>query len=253
MRWVIALLLLLSRTQAEAGLTTAQLRSVTASPARGAHLDLSLVARDEQGRTRSLGAILGGRPTFLVFVDYTCNTLCGTELLFLGAAIERAKLPRGDARIIAFGMNPKDGPKTARAMEREEIPANLRAQATLLSPDKATIARATSALGFRYLYDPSIDQFAHPAVVYAIAGDGKMLAMLSPFALMTTDLAAALHESGPRETLLQRVWTICYHLAPLQGIYDAGVLRLLAAGAATTLALLAGALMILVARARKSS
>lgn len=251
MKWLIVLALVLTSAGAKAGLTDVELRSIAASTPADARLDPALTAPDENGHFRSLGSVLGGRPAFLVFIDYTCNTLCGTELLFLGAAIERAKLPGGAPRIIAFGINPKDGPAAARAMEEQEIPHELRHEAVFLSPNPATIARATRALGFRYLYDAAIGQFAHPAVIYAIAVDGRVRETLSPFALMTSDLAAALYGRQP-ESFAERIRAICYGLGPLRGVYDRGVMQILAAAGAITLGSVGGVLGLLLLRGKPS-
>src|SRR4051812_42611914 len=92
---------------AEAGLPRSDLAAVTAAPPEGAHLDLTLAAPDTGGTTRTLGAILDGRPGFLSFVDYTCKTLCGTDLAFLSAAIERARLDPSTYRVVVLGIDDK--------------------------------------------------------------------------------------------------------------------------------------------------
>src|SRR5689334_20776877 len=104
MRIAAALALLaLSATTASAGLTRAQISAVGISLPAGAHLDPGLAAPDAAGVMRSIGGILDGRPGFLTFVDYTCSTLCGTDLQLLSDAIQRARLPLADFRILVLG------------------------------------------------------------------------------------------------------------------------------------------------------
>ena len=236
----MALLLALLPGAAQAGLSRAALGGVAIRLPPGAHLDMGLTARDTGGKIRALREIADGHPVFVNFVDYTCNTLCGTDLMLLAAGIERAGLRPGDFRIVVLGIDPKDGAADAIKMEDKEIPPRLRPVSIFLLPDKAVIARATGALGFHYVYDPQIDQFAHPAVVYALGPDGAVRAVLSPLALTGSDLRQALRGPEPL-TLYERIHALCYGYDPVTGVYTPRVSFLLKAGAlATTLAMAAG-------------
>jgi protein SCO1/2 len=249
MRLVAALfVLMLSAGMAEAGLSRAELAAVGVSPpAAGARLDLSLAAPDARGTTRTIGAILQGRPAFLSFVDYTCTTLCGTDLVLLSAAIQHASLNIADYRILVLGIDPKDTAQSADAMEQSQVPAELRAAATFLLPDQDTVARAASALGFHYAYDPANDQFAHPAVVYVIAPDGALRGVLSPFDLTGVDLAKAVAmPSPPSLGLYDRVRLLCYAYDPATGVYSLRINALLKSAAALTIVLLGSAVLILI-------
>lgn len=210
---------------ARAELPRAVLESLSAAPPPGARLDLNLVAPDSRGKTRSIGQILGGKPGFVSFVDYTCNTLCGTDLMLLSDGIQRAGLKPGDIRILVIGIDPKDSAEAAQAMEKAEIPPALQGAATFLLPRPTEIARATAALGFKYAYDRAADQFAHPAVVYAVGPDGTIRAALSPLALTAGDLRQALQPRAP--SLLRRISALCYAYDPLTGAYNLRVTLLL--------------------------
>ncbi|HEX3755784.1 MAG TPA: hypothetical protein VHV26_12000 [Rhizomicrobium sp.] len=236
----MALLFALLPGAAEAGLSRAALDTVAARLPPGAHLDMGISARDTAGTSRSLRDIAGGRPVFLNFIDYTCNTLCGTDLMLLANGIQRAGLRPGDFRIIVLGIDPKDGPADALKMEDKEIPPSLRSVSTFLLPGKAVIAKATGALGFHYVYDPQIDQFAHPVVVYALAPDGAVRSVLSPLSLTIGDLRQAMRGPAP-PSLYQRIHALCYSYDPVTGVYTPRISFLLKlAGFATALLLAAG-------------
>lgn len=221
MKLVTATLLLVIAwmPQATAALSRAQLDTVSVSPPPSARLDPNLAARDINGRVRNIGHALSGRPAFVNFVDYTCNTLCGTDLQLLSNAIQKSHLDSGQYRILVIGIDPKDAPKDAREMERKEIPTALRKNTVLLLPDAQFIRHATAALGFHYVYDPSLDQFAHPATILVIGADGALRATLSPFDLTTTDLRTVLQARIPAPSLIQQVRLLCYAYDPATGIY----------------------------------
>ncbi len=253
MRALLAVLLLaVLASTAKAAVTAAQLAEVGAIPLPRARLDPALTAVDVDGQRHSLAGVLGGQPAFLLFADYTCRTLCGTELFQLGAALTQARLPPGSFHIVVMGIDPKDQAAAAIAMAKAEIPAELQSTTRLLLPDAKTIARATRDLGFRYIYDPSIDQFAHPAVIYVLRPDGSVQGVLSPFDLATVDLKAALSGSGG-EGVVAAVRTLCNGLSLLTGIYDGPVLLATRIGSGAALLFLVGFVGFLIRRRRRLS
>jgi protein SCO1/2 len=252
MKWLLALALYFSlAVAAEAALTEAELAGLAASLPPHARLDPGLAAPDTDGATRTIGGILAGRPAFFTFVDYTCTTLCGTSLALLGGVLERSKLAPSDYRIVVMGLDPKDTPEAARAMAARDIPDELRPAAIFLLPDRDTLARATTMLGFRYVYDAASDQFAHSSAVYALGPDGDVRSVLSPFALTTSDMESAL--AGPQgSSLYERVRLICYRLDPLHGVHTALITAILRITGALTIVLLASAVLLLIRNGRRA-
>lgn len=239
------LMLSLSAAPAMAGLSRAVLETVRAAPPPGARLDVSLAAPDAAGRRHTIAKILGGRPAFVNFVDYTCNTLCGTDLMLLADGIHRAGLAPADFRILVMGIDPKDPAKAALAMENSEIPAALRSASIFLLPDQKTVRQATAELGFHYAYDPAIDQFAHPAVIYVVDAKGKVRDVLSPLALTAGDMRRVVQDAaGAGPTILQQIHALCYGYDPTTGTYNLRVTFLLRVAAAFTLVFLAAGILL---------
>jgi protein SCO1/2 len=230
---------------AHAALSTAQLDSVAVSPPPGARVDPALSARDAHGRTRTLAAVFGGRAAFVNFVDYTCTTLCGTDLALLSQAVMKSRLDRSRYRIVVIGIDPKDNAQAALAMERKEIPAALWPETVLLLPNQKVVRRATAALGFHFVYDPAIDQFAHPAVIYVVGPDGALRRVLSPLALHIANLRGLLQSSTPQPDLFERIRLLCYAYDPATGLYTLRVLTLLKFACIVTVLMLVGALIVL--------
>jgi protein SCO1/2 len=251
MRYAAALLaVLLLASPARAGLSRADLAAVTAAPPPGARLDPNLSAGDAAGRRHTMREWLAGRSVFFDFADYTCHTLCGTELQLLSAGIQHAHLTPADYRIVVFGIDPKDSAKDAIAMAHKEIPPSLMPQTVLLLPGEAAVKRVTAALGFHYAYDAAADQFAHPAAVYVIGSDGGVRQVLSAFALTATDMKAALEAAKPSLSLYDRVRLLCYCYDPATGIYSLRIAWLLRAACFVTLLALGTAVFLFSRRGR---
>jgi protein SCO1/2 len=225
-----------------AGLTKADLAAVAADPPPGARLDLALSAVDAQGHRRTLGDILQGRTAFVAFADYTCNSLCGTVLGLLSGAIAGAHLAPSQYRIVVLGLDPKDPPRAALAMAAAEIPRAQQAAASFLLPDAATVARTTAALGFRYVYDPASDQFAHPAVFYVVGGDGTVRTVMSPFTLTPGAIRNAIAPQGAIPRLREHLRILCYAYDPATGRYSLRILVLLKWAGVVTVLAMAGAI-----------
>lgn len=243
-------------TPAAAGFSAAQLAAVSAAPPPGAALPLALGFRDEAGHPETLGAALGGIPAVVVFADYTCHTLCGPILEFAAAGLAKSGLrPGTDYRLVAIGLDPKDGLDAAREMKSSHIaPGDPVARAAIFLSGRASeIAAATAAVGLRYAYDPEHDQFAHPAAAYVIDGGGRVRRMLSGLGLDGGDLRLALVDAGQGAvgTFADQIRLLCYGYDPVRGIYTERITALLEIAAATTVLAMAGAMLLMFARERR--
>ena len=244
-----ALVLLLWPVAASAALTPAALNSAGISLPADAQLALTWTAPDMSGTPRSLGELLEGKPGFVLFADYTCKTLCGPALVLLGAALTDSRLPPDSWHLIVIGLDPKDSATDARKMMQAQVPKKLWAQTAFLLPGKTALASAVQALGFHYVYDRPVDQFAHPEVVYALSAEGRVLRVLSPLTLGPMDVTTALSGTpDPPQTLYGRFRVLCYRFGVLSGIYDKPVELGLKAGAVLTLAAMVLGFLILLRR-----
>lgn len=234
-----------------AALSPAALNSAGVSLPPNAMLPLNLSARDLSGQKLSLASAFQGKPGFALFADYTCKTLCGPALVLLGAGLTQSGLSPASYRLVVIGLDPKDTAGDARRMLMTQVPESIRPQTRFLLTDPATVSAATRALGFHYVYDKVVDQFAHPEVAYAVAADGRVLRVLSPLALTATDLKSAL--TGPPhtdDTLYGRFRVLCYRFGVLSGVYDAPVQTALKAAGGLTLVAMAAGLVTLLRRKR---
>lgn len=242
---------------AAAGVTAGQLEAVAATPQPNAALPLNLGFIDESGRATTLGRAIDGVPAaVIVFADYTCHTLCGPILEFTADALAKTGLrPGADYRLVTIGLDPKDGPDTARAMRAAHIERDnpVGQAAVLLSGGSAAIQAAAAAVGLHYRYDAEHDQFAHPAAVYVVDGGGRVARVLSALGLNGIDLKLAIVDAGNGAigTFADRIHLLCYGYDAVHGIYTERITTMLEFAAGVTLVVLAGGILAMHRRTRR--
>jgi protein SCO1/2 len=130
--------------------------------------------------------------------------------------------------------------------------ANLAATTRMLRGKAGGIARIAQALGFHYIYDPKLDQYAHPAAVFTVTADGRVGHALSGLALDPQNLRLAIVEAGRGRvgTIADHVRLLCYGFDPTRGRYNFAVGRALSIGGGATLIFLVGFLGIMFRRER---
>ena len=242
---------------AAARLNRIELARVAVAPPADAHVPLDLALTDASGdRPTTLGAALGGRPTLMLPVDYTCGNVCDPMLAMSGAALAATRLVAGrDYSLVLVGIDPRDDAAAARHMLGAELgdPA-LAAEATALVGDAGAVDRLTRALGYDFVYDAGTDSFAHPAAAILLTGDGRVARVLSPLALNGGDLRLALVEAGEGRTgsLADRLVLLCYGYDAATGIYTPMIRRILSIAAAATILAMAGGIVFLARRPRQA-
>lgn len=238
-----------------ADLAPAQLDAVRVDAAPNAALPLSLSFTDMTGTPITLGEALGGKPSVLIFADYTCTNLCGPILAFAAAGLKQSGLaPAVDYRLIVIGLDPKDNATQALAMKSAQIGDGALGDATiLLIATETTIKAATKAGGYHYVYDAEHDQFAHPAAAFVITANGRIVRVLSGLGLSGNDLRLALVDAGQGRvgTLLDQIRLRCFGFDPVKGIYTASITRLLSYAGATTVVVLVGGIALLIFGSRR--
>lgn len=251
--FLIALILCLSAIDANAGLSERELAKVTLSPPPNAAIPLDLVFRDLTGRAVTLGDTLNHVPALLLLVDFTCRTICRPALAIASGALGETGLLAGtDFRLIVVGLDPKDTASDAQALLQQIGNSHVAAATSVLMGDEATIHALTHAVGYRFVYDTTVDQSAHPAGTLVLTAKGLVSRALSSLALNSGDLRLALLEAGRGRTgsLADRIALLCYGFDAIHGVYTLLIWRLLEIGAILTILALAAFILLLQRRYR---
>jgi protein SCO1/2 len=97
-----------------------------------------------------------------------------------------------------------------------------------LTGREESIKQLAASVGFRYVYDPAIDQFAHPAAITVLTPAGHVSRYLFGLEFSPRDLRLALVEatSGKIGTPLDRALLYCYHYDPANGRYGLAIINL---------------------------
>ena len=208
---------------------------------------LDLRFRDEAGRDVRLGDYFGKRPVILALVYYECPMLCTQVLNGLVTALGVMNFEPGkEFEVVAVSFNAKEGPglasqKKANYLERYGRPHTANGW-HFLTGEQESIDRLTDAIGFRYEYDPKIQQFAHGAGIEVLTPKGAISKYFYGIEFSAWDIRLGLIEAADERigTPIDDFLLFCYHYDPATGKYGAAVLRLVRAGGiATVLAFLA--------------
>jgi protein SCO1/2 len=206
-----------------------------------AAVPLDAMFRDETGRKLTLRAAGEGRPILLVPVMHRCPNICGLTLAGIGEAVQLQKFVSGrDFTLIAFGIDPREGPAEAtQSIEglRQNFPALL-AGVHGLTGDAASIAAVLKPLGYRYDWDADLNQYAHIAAVAVLTPNGRLSRWLYGITPDPTDVRLALTEAGEGKVggWTDQLLLLCYHYDPQTGRYGPLIWTMLrVAGGATAL------------------
>jgi protein SCO1/2 len=222
----------------------------------GAEIPLDGKFLDRTGKAVTLKQLANGKPLLLVPVLHECPNFCSVTLAGLTKAIEA--LPAGTAPFatVAFGIDPKEGPKQASAdLARLEAQTGREAppDTYALTGQAAAIHQVTDALGYRYAWDARIGQYAHAAAFAVITPSGRLSRWFYGLSPNPNELAQALQTA--REDRVggwaQQLLLICFHYDPNTGRYTPEIMKVLRlAGVLTMLAI--GLVVFLAQRRRRA-
>jgi protein SCO1/2 len=196
---------------------------------------------DETGRDVRIGDYFGKRPVVLALVYYECPMLCTLVLNGLVASLETLTFNAGQQfDVVVVSFDPGETP--ALAAEKRDVflkrygRPGAEGNVHFLTGREASITRLTSAVGFRYVYDAAIDQFAHPAAITVLTPSGRVSRYLFGIDYSAKDLRLALVEAadGRIGTVVDQALLFCYHYDPETGKYGLAILNMVRlAGVAT--------------------
>jgi protein SCO1/2 len=236
------------------------LREVGIDQKLDAQIPLDLEFNDEAGKAVKLGEYFGSRPVVMALVYYQCPMLCTQVLNGLAGSLQGMSFEAGkeyDVLVVSF--DPGETPAMAAERKREFLRRFVRTaqpgSVHFLTGRESSVKALTGAVGFRYVYDAAIQQFAHPAAVTVLTPSGKIARYLYGVEFAPKDLKLALVEAsaGKIGTLTEQILLFCYHYDPETGKYGLFIMNFVRAAGALTVLLMAGWIVLSLRRERRQA
>ena len=211
----------------------------------GDQVPRDLFFRDETGNPVRLGVYFDGKPVILALVYFQCPMLCTQVLNGLLSSLRALSFDVGDEfEVLAVSFDPGETPILAAAKKDEYIRSYGRVGGAdgwhFLTGTPAAIDRLTSAVGFRYKYNPETQQFAHASGIIVLTPGGKIARYYLGIEYPPRDLRLGLVEasSGKIGSPVDQILLYCFQYDPATGRYSLAILNVVRiAGIATLLGL----------------
>jgi protein SCO1 len=216
-------------------------------------LDLAFV--DENGQTVRLGQYFGQKPVVLSLVYYQCPMLCSQVLDGVTSSLSVLSFDVGrEFNVITVSFDPRDTPAAANETKQRLLKRYRRPGAAqgwhFLTGKKDQIDALTQAVGFRYAWDPEIQQYAHASGIMLLTSDGHVAQYYYGIEYSPRDLKLGIVQTseGKVGSLVEQVLLYCYHYDPAKGKYGAAIFNILRVSALAMILVLGGFMFIMFRR-----
>jgi protein SCO1/2 len=218
-------------------------------------LPLETRFKDDEGRDVALGDYFGAKPVVLAFVYYECPMLCTqvlngltTSLMILTETVGR------EFDVVAISFDARETPALASGKKKSNLDRYKRPESAagwhFLTGDEAAIKAVTDAAGFKFVWDESTQQFAHPSGIIVATPDGKLSRYFFGIEYAPRDVKFALMESsaGRIGNAIDQLLLYCYHYDPASGSYGFIAMGAVRVGGALTVLALVGFVVVSIRR-----
>lgn len=240
----------------------------------GATVPLATKWKDENGNDVRLGDYFNNnQPVIIVPVFFQCKGAC---LVVLDATVKsvvalHAKYPDQPFTVVSFSINPKETPVDARIRqelitkvyeetshtekEAKEQAAVAKSSWHFLTGDIDSITELTTAIGFRFTYEPKIDRINHATGIMVASSEGKLTNYFYGREYAAPLLRTALEQArrGTVGTATQPILLGCFMMDPETGKYRVVVGRALQVGGIGTVLILGTSIFVLSKKNRQRS
>lgn len=211
----------------------------------GDKIPLDLPFTNENGQEVTLGQYFGQRPVLLALVYYECPMLCTQVLNGAFSSMEAMPFTAGqEFELVVVSFDPGETPKLAADkkaayFERYRRPGSVDGM-HFLTGRESSIKQLADAVGFKYVYVPEIDQYAHPAALTVLTKTGEVSRYLYGIEFAPRDLRFALVEAadGHIGTAVDQALLYCFHYDPASGKYGFAIMNMVRLGGILTVAVL---------------
>jgi protein SCO1/2 len=229
-----------------------QLQGVGIDQKLNSQVPLDLTFHDETGKTVQLGQYFTGRPVVLSLIYFNCPMLCPEVVEGMTKSLNLVKLDPGkDYDILTVSFDPRDTPEMAAEKKAVWLSRFNRPDAQqawhFLTGDQDSITKLAQAVGFRYKWDPTSQQFSHATAIMVLTPGGKVSKYFYGTDYSPTDLRFGLIQAsnGKIGSAVDEVLLFCCKYDVTTGKYDLIVSRLLAILGGATILILGSFLFIM--------
>jgi protein SCO1/2 len=222
-------------------------------------LDLRFV--NSEGDSVRIGDLIEkGKPVLLNPLYYECPILCGVVLDAVFKVVEELQwTPGTDYTIISFSIDPKETPDIAAESKNKYLGDLNRPGAEdgwhFLTGSQESIDKLTEAIGFRYKYDDTNEQYYHLASIMLLSPEGEIARYLYGAKFSEFNLRNALYEAadGKIGSAVDKVVLYCFSYDPDSKSYVPVALNIMKLGGLATVIILGIFLGVFWKRERNSS
>ena len=224
-------------------------------------IPLDLMFVDEEGRPVQLRQYFGSKPVILALVYFQCPMLCSQVQQGLTGALNgivRFNVGR-DFDVLTVSFDPRDTPQDAARNKKTYVSRYRRQGAAdgwhFLTGRKDQIDALASAVGFRYVWDPQAQQFAHASGIMLLTPDGRLAQYYYGIEYYPRDIQLGIIEAsqGKIGNLKDQLLLYCFHYDPTSGRYGAVIINILRICAAVTLVLVGGFMLVMFRRDHRAA
>lgn len=225
----------------------------------GETIPLDLTFTDHNGDTVQLGDYFGdGLPVVMTFVYHDCPMLCSLILDGTTTVMRDATVTLGqNYRVLAVSFDPRDTPAMAaeaRALYGRRLGEDARLDDfVFLTGEQEAIDALTDAVGFRFEWVESQQDFAHTSVLTFLSPEAVVTRYLYGIAFDPGDfrLAAIEARQGEVSSPMEQLLLYCFIYDPDLGGYVLHATNAMKLGGLFTLILLLGGLGMFWLRERR--
>ncbi len=224
----------------------------------GANVPLDVKMTDHHGKSVTLGDYVGKeKPFVLVLGYYTCPMLCSLVLNGTINALKDVSLTPGEEfEVVALSIDAREDLEMAAKKQANYAKAwgaeGADEALTFHVAEQSEIKRLADAVGFGYVWDDELQQFAHGAGIFIVSPDGTLTHTLYGVSFRPGDVKFALIDSAKGEvgSVVDHIVMSCFQYYSdnhKYGFYIWGLVRLVGV---VTLVFLGGLLIAMWRRER---
>jgi cytochrome c oxidase subunit 2 len=219
---------------------------------------MDLNFRDESGQTVRLGDYFGKKPVILSLVYYECPMLCTQVLNGQVTSLRGIAFNVGEQfNVVTVSFNPRETPALAKAKKEMYLSRYGRPGAEegwhFLTGDPKAIASLADSVGFHYIYDALLNQYAHASGIMVLTPQGRISRYFYGIDYSPRDLRLGLVEAsaGKIGTPVDQIMLLCYHYDAATGKYGVMVTNSLRIGGIIIVLLIVTLFFLLQRRVRR--